>query len=48
MIDVRVRQDHRIDTPRVIGKVQVALIRVCPPALIQSAIQQETVAVDLQ
>ena len=47
VVDVRVRKHHHVDLRRIEGKIMVAFQRFLSPPLIQAAVQQDTLAVDL-
>ena len=47
MIDVGMRQDHGVHIAGLEREVQVPLVGVSPPALIEAAVEQQLVAVDL-
>ncbi len=48
MVDVRVRQNHRIDRLRIEREGEVALVGQLTRALKESAVEQNAPAVDLQ
>ena len=48
VVDVRVREDHRVQLPRLERQLAVALERLLAPSLVQPAFQQHLITVDAQ
>ena len=48
VVDVRVREDHRVDLRWVEEEVLVALVAVLAPALVEAAVEEDPLAVDFE